>query len=269
MFLSTKSALLTSVICIAAAAASFMPTNSHAQSCDCTKKATAIAAVKKANVTLKQGKVIEIAYASVKEGKMADLQQKYFAKVGPIVAEYGATRLAMFQVTAKTGGEMEKPQLVGIFEWPSFEEMEAFHKDSRMQSLGKIRDGALSFFRQSFFEVKADTSIEFRSDRTYEFFSAWLNPNAGSALKDYFKASKPMKLRHGPPVFVASLSPLKGAPSSHKVLRPHMAGIVEWPSTQTYYDLSTDKEFVEKAEPLLKKAVTRLDMIHAKFMFKY
>ncbi len=46
-----------------------------------------------------------------------------------------------------------------------------------------------------------------------------------------------------------------------------MAGIVEWPSTQTYYDLVEDEEFKE-AIPFLNSAVSRLDMIHAKFVFK-
>jgi len=224
-------------------------------------------ALQETTLTLKKGKVIEIAYASIKEGKMNDLQEKYFPKAGPIVAEYGGKNLAMFKVTAKTGGEMKQPHIIGIFEWPSLEAMELLHKDPRMKPLGKIRDGSMSYFRQGFYTVKKDTPIIFRSDKTYEFFTAWLSPNSEATLKKYFKVSEPMKKRHGPPIFKASLSPLDKVPNKKHILKPHMAGIVEWPSTQTYYDLVADKAFVAKAAPLLDKATARLDMIHAKFVF--
>jgi len=230
--------------------------------------ATTSMELQEATVNLEPGKVYEVSFASVKEGKMEVLQEKYFPKAMPIVAEYGGKNLGMFNVVAKTGGKMRKPQMIGLFEWPSLEAMNSLHDDSRMKPLGKIRDDSFSFFRQAFYKVEKETSIVFRSDKTYEFFTAWMNPNGGPTLNEYFKVSEPMKRRHGPPIFKASLSPIKGVPNNKSVLNPDLAGIVEWPNTQTYYDLAADEEFATKAAPLLTKAVARLDMIHGKFVFK-
>ena len=219
-------------------------------------------------MTLEPGKVYEVTFASIKKGKMAAFNEGYLPKAMPIVAEYGGKNIGMFKVVAKTGGEMRRPQMIALFEWPSLEVMESLHNDPRMKPLGKIRDSSISFFRQAFYKVEKETTIVFRSDKTYEFFSAWLNPNSGPTLGKYFKASEPMKKRHGPPVFKVKLSPLKEVPNKHYILKPHMAGIVEWPNTQTYYDLKDDYEFATKAAPLLDKAVARLDMIHAKYIFQ-
>lgn len=224
--------------------------------------------LQEAVVTLEPGKVYEVAFASVKKGKMAVLKEEYFPKAMPIIAEYGGKKLGMFKVVAKTGGEMRMPKMVALFEWSSLEAMNNLHKDPRMKPLGKIRDSSFSFFRQAFYKVEKETTIVFRSDKTYEFFAAWMNPNSGPTLSKYFKVSEPMKKRHGPPVFKANFSPLKDVPNKKSILKPHMAGIVEWPNTQTYYDLKNDHEFATQAAPLLDKAVARLDMIHAKFIFQ-
>jgi len=222
----------------------------------------------KTTVTLEPGKVYEVTFASIKKEKMADFKERYLPKTMPIVAEYGGKKIGMFKVVAKTGGEMQRPQMIALFEWPSLEVLDDMHNDPRMKPLGKIRDSSISFFRQSFYEIKKETTIVFRSDKTYEFFTAWLNPDSGETLGQYFKASEPMKKRHGPPIFKANLSPLAEVPNKNYILKPHMAGIVEWPNTQTYYELKDDYEFATKAAPLLEKAVARLDMIHAKFVFQ-
>lgn len=224
--------------------------------------------LKAAEVQLEPGKVYEVTFFSIKEGKMTIMNEDYFPKAMPILTEYGAKNLGMFKVVAKKGGEMQRPQMIALFEWPSLTAMHNLHNDPRMRSLGKIRDSSISFFRQAFHKVEKETTIVFRSDKTYEFFAAWLNPNSGPTLGKYFKASEPMKKRHGPPVFKVMLSPLKEAPDKNHILKPGMAGIVEWPSTQTYYELKDDYEFATKAAPLLNQAVARLDMIHAKFIFQ-
>ncbi len=85
-------------------------------------------------------------------------------------------------------------------------------KDRRMKKLFPIRDRAISFFRQTFYKVKDDTHITFRSDKTYEFFAAWLNPNSEVDLKIYFEKSAGPKKRYGPPIFKENFVPIKNAP---------------------------------------------------------
>ncbi|OUR95768.1 hypothetical protein A9Q84_14800 [Halobacteriovorax marinus] len=223
--------------------------------------------LKKAIINLKKGKVYELTYASLKKGGMKVLKNKYFPKAMPIVGEYGGKMLGMFKVVANTGGKMKTPQVIALFEWESIKQMKNLHNDSRMGPLGKIRDGQIIFFRQSYYSVKQDKEITFRSDKTYEFFNAWLRPNEQDSLDKYFVVSLDAKKRHGPPIFRASLSPFKTSLQGKHILKPHMAGIVEWPDTQTYYDLIKDEEFATKAQPLLDRAVYRLDMLHTKFVF--
>ena len=124
----------------------------------------------------------------------------------------------------------------------------------------------MTFIKLAYFTVEEDVTVKFREDKTYEFFNAWLTPEAETALPEYFKQSDAPKKKYGPPVFVASLKPITNLPSEDYLIQPHMAGIVEWSSTNAFYGLMADPEF-QKALPLLEKSVTRLDGLHAKFNF--
>ncbi|MCZ6898722.1 MAG: hypothetical protein O7F74_00650 [Bacteroidetes bacterium] len=221
--------------------------------------------VKEASITFRSGKVIEIAYISVEGGKEAQLGNEYFPKILPIGAKYGAKMLGSFQVTAVTGGEIQ-PQMIAIFEWPNLAARYKFLADKDAKKLFPIRDDAITFFKQAYFSVDEDVAVTFREDKTYEFFNAWLTPEAKTALPEYFKRSEEVKKKYGPPAFLASLKPLKNAPKEDYVLQPHRAAIVEWNNTNTYFGLIADPEF-KKAVPLLEKSLTRLDMLHAKFNF--
>ncbi len=222
-------------------------------------------AVREASVTFKSGTVIEIAFASVEGGKEAQLGMEYFPKILPIAAKYGASLLATFRVTAVTGGDIQ-PQIVAIFEWPDLEARERLLADPQAIELFPIRDDALTFIALGYYTVEQDATVTFTEDKTYEFFNVWLTPAAGEALPEYFKQSDAPKQKYGPPKFLLDLKPVESAIREDFVLRPNMAGIVEWTSTGAYFGLVADPEF-KKAVPLLEKSVTRLDMVHAKFDF--
>ncbi len=221
--------------------------------------------VKEANIIFKSGKVIEIAFLSLEGGKEAQMGTEYFPKILPIGAKYGGKMLGSFQVTAVTGGEIQ-PQTVAIFEWPDLAARDQFLEDKEAKQLFPIRDDALTFFKQAYYTVPEDVTVTFREDKTYEFFNAWLTPEAETALPEYFKQSEAPKQKYGPPKFLANLKPLTNAPKEDYVLQPHMCGIVEWNSTNAYYGLIADPDF-KKAVPLMKKSLTRIDMLHTKFNF--
>jgi len=221
--------------------------------------------VKTVDIIFKSGKIIEIAYATVRGGKEMELQTEYFAKILPIAAKYGAKMLGSLQVTAITGGEIH-PQMIALFEWPNLEAKQKLFEDEAAKKLFPIRDAALTSLKMSYYTVPEDITVTFREDKTYEFFNAWLTPEAKTALPEYFKQSDASKQNYGPPVFLADLKPFENSPKEDYVLRPHMTGIVEWSSTAAFYGLSADPEF-QKATPLLEKSLTRIDMIHAKFNF--
>lgn len=218
-----------------------------------------------AQITFKTGKIIEIAFASLEGGKEAQLSQNYFPKIMPLAAKYGGKMLGSFSVNAIIQGEIQ-PQMISLFEWPSLEARDRLLDNKEAQKLFPIRDDALTFFKQAFYTTEKDVSISFREDRIYEFFNAWLTPDAKEFLPKYFEESDLVKTKYGPPKFVATLQPYTHSPKEDSVLNPHMFGIVEWKSTMTYYGLAADPEF-KKVLPLLDKALTRIDMLHARFNF--
>jgi len=214
------------------------------------------------DITLKSGKVIEIAFATIEGGKEAELSENYFPKILPLAAKYGGKMLGSFQVLAITGGEIQ-PQMVAIFEWPSVDAQKQLLADKKAQKLFSIRDAALTSIQLAYYEVEEDVTVSFQKDKTYEFFNAWLTPESKTALPEYFKQSEAPKLKYGPPKFVASLKPLINVPNESFILQPQMAGIVEWNNVATYYGLVADPDF-KKASPLLEKSVRRLDMIQTR-----
>ncbi|WP_025664202.1 hypothetical protein [Aquimarina megaterium] len=221
--------------------------------------------IKEANILLKAGKVIEIAYATVEGGKEAHLNKEYFSKILPIAAKYEGKMLGSLQVTAVVGGEVV-PQMVAIFEWPNIEARDKLLADRKAQKLFPVRDAILTSIKLAYYTVDKDVMITFREDKTYEFFNAWLTPEAEKLLPEYFKKSDDVKKKYGSPAFLANLKPLKGLSTADYLLQPHMAGIVEWNNTNAYYGLIADPEF-KKVAPLLVKSLTRIDGIHAKFNF--
>ena len=220
---------------------------------------------KTADITFRSGKIIEVAFAAVEGGKEAQLGRDYFPKIMPLAAKYGGKMLGSFKVTAIVRGEIQ-PQMIAIFEWSSLEARDMLLADKEAQKLFPIRDDAMTFFKQAFYTTDKDVTVTFRQDKTYEFFNAWLSPEADELLPRYFAQSAEVKTKYGPPKFVASLTPLADAPKADYILTPHMFGIVEWNNTQTYYGLAADPEF-KKAVPLLNQSLTRMDMMHATFNF--
>jgi len=218
--------------------------------------------IREMDITFTSGKIIEIAYFSLKEGKEAQIQKHYFPKIMPLMAKYGGKILGNFEVSTVTGGEIS-PQMIGIFEWPSLDAQKQLLNDNEAKKLFPIRDDALSFIKLAYFTVDKDATVTFKTNKTYEFFNAWLTPAAKTSLPEYFKRSAEPKKRFGSPKFLVSLKPFEKAPNRNHVLKPQMSGIVEWSNTNDYYGLIADPVF-KQAEPYLKESTSRLDMLHTK-----
>ena len=171
--------------------------------------------------------------------------------------------VASFEVVAITGGEVN-PQMIAIFEWQKTSDREKLLKDKEALKLFPVRDDAITSLKLAYYTVDEDVTISFRSDKTYEFFNAWLTPKSETSLPKYFELSSKPKEKYGPPKFLVNLKPyveyLKGEPY---MLDPHMAGIVEWNNVAAFYGLQADPEF-KKTTYLLDESVSRLDMIQAK-----
>lgn len=225
--------------------------------------------VKEGSIVLKAGMVIEIIYATIKGGGDENIQMEYFTKMKPIQAKYGSKLLGTFEVSAVTGGEV-KPQIIYVFEWPSLASRDKLYADKEAQKLFPLRNVFLTSVQLAHYTVKEDTKLTFKNDKVYEFFNAWLTLDSKTALPIYFKESDASKKRYGSPKFLATLQPVTDASYLNlkgPYLHPHMAGIVEWNKTSDFYGLSADSEW-KKAAVNLEKSVSRLDMIHVKYIFQ-
>ena len=218
-------------------------------------------------INFKVGKVYEITSFTIKEGKQQQLNEEYFPKVMPLVAEYGGASLAMFRVTNKITGEIDG-QMLGIFEWPSLAVKNRFHNDPRYIKISPLRDEALSYFKPGFYEVGQDVAVTFKDNKTYEFFGAWFAPESDEVLSQYFSVSEPIKRSYGRPYpeFMVKLAPAMG--QSVGAYAPHMTGIVEWDQGDDYFILTSNEQFKTEAAPLLAQAVAKMDMVQTKVVIR-
>ena len=241
------------------------------KSTDCSKSCTMgvnVKNVRTAEIQFTKGKIYDIAFFSVKEGRSSQLNEQYFPQALEIGKEYGARKVAAFMVTEKTAGDLN-PQMIGIFEWPDMATKERFNKDKRYLKIKHLRDESISFLKVGMFEVPENTSVTFREDKDYEFFGAWLNPGMEDKLAKYFEVSDPIKQNYGrpAPVFKANFSTVKDGPEGNSIYSPHMAGIVEWDKSEDSKVLFANEDFKTKAAPLMQEAVAKIDMLHGKFIF--
>ncbi|MFQ5640421.1 MAG: DUF1330 domain-containing protein [bacterium] len=211
------------------------------------------------DVSFKAGKLIEVAFLSVKPGKENQLNADYFAKVMPIAAEYGMRPLATFGVTDVAEGNTHV-QMIGFFEWPSIEVRNKFSRDKRFLAIKPIRDNALSYLQYGFFKVEEDVSTTFSADHYYEIYAMWMNPKYGNQISDYFGKVGPVAGQHYGAKFPLSLKPYGGKDGDY---HPHAMGIAEWPSkakNEAFFNSPVFKD----ARHLRDAAVDRLDALHAR-----
>jgi len=204
----------------------------------------------------RQGKLIEVAYLSVKEGKQKQLNEEYFANIMPIAGEYGMKPLMTIAVKHAWSDEI-KPQMVGFFEWPSVEKREAFDKDKRFKKLKKIRDDALSYLKIGYFEVAKDAKVNLDSKLFYEVYAMTLNEKNGHLMSTYFEKAGPIVTNDYGVDFALNLSPVQMKGKNFFV--PQMFGLAIWKSeadNQKFFGSSQYNEIKHYKE----RALQRIDV---------
>ena len=147
--------------------------------------------VKNADITFRAGKLIEVALLAVKPEGQKAFMEEYFPKVMPVATPYGARPIASFAVINKVLGN--KPnQMVVFFEWESVAQKRAFEANPEYLKLRNIRDNALSFLSQGYFQVEKDVSVNVSTDKVYDFAGIFINPEKAHLLDEYFEAVMPV-----------------------------------------------------------------------------
>lgn len=175
-------------------------------------------------LTFDDAKMVEVAFFTVKPGEERALNDKYFAKVLPIAAEYGMRPLATFDVDRQEHGAPSAAHWA-FFEWPSLQAKEQFEADKRFQRLVPQRDRRLETLELVYTKVAEDTSITLRPDRMYEFFAVWVNPRRAAHMQAYFAAAGPFVAERG----VRFVGSFEVVGSSDPEFRPSTVGFIEWP----------------------------------------
>ena len=182
--------------------------------------------IKTANIIFKKGKLIEVALLTVKPDGRKAFMEEYFPKVMPVAAPYGAQPIASFAVTNTVMGE--KPnKMVVFFEWESLAQKRAFEKNPEYLKLRNIRDNALSFLSQGYFEVETTVTTTISTDKTYDFAGLFINPEHANQLHEYFQAVVPTASK---PEFgytpIVNLNPYKDAFDQN--YHPSVIAFAEW-----------------------------------------
>lgn len=129
--------------------------------------------MKTADIKFDSSQVIELSFATIKEGMEQQLFQDYFPKVGPIVADLGGKSLGSFTVDA-AASKIGTPKMGAFFQWPDIEGYKKLHDDARFLKVKPIRDETLAFFSNGhFFNVEADKTIGFAEGQDYALVAEW------------------------------------------------------------------------------------------------
>ena len=195
-------------------------------------------------VIFKKGKLIEVAFLSVKEGMGKQLKEDYFPKVMPIVTEYGGKPLMKIGVKNNYSKNIQA-QMVVFFEWPSAAKKEAFEKDPRFIKVKKIRDEALSFLQLSFFEITKDMPVQLDGSKFYEVYGMSMNKEKGHLMQKYFEKAAPLCTNEYGVDFALSMSPVTVNIKGHHNYVPQTFGITIWPNEAANTKYFGSKEYAE------------------------
>jgi len=215
-------------------------------------------------VIFKKGKLLEIAFLSVKEGMAKQLKEDYFPKVMPIVTEYGGKPLMKIGVKNNYSKDI-KAQIVVFFEWPSAEKKEAFDKDPRFLKVKKIRDAALSSLKLSYFKVEKDSPVKLDENKFYEVYGMSINNEKEHLMQTYFEKAGPIVMHDYHVEFALSLSPVHVAGGDHYV--PQTLGLAIWPSAESNATFFGSKEYA-KIKHYKEEALERIDVWQGAVMLK-
>ncbi len=118
-------------------------------------------------VIFKAGKVIELAFATIIEGKESQFYELYFPKALPIVSKLGGEALRSYEITESVS-TLDNPKMGGFFQWESIDAFNQLHNEAAFLEIKHLRDEALTSFSNAlFYTVADDTELMFEEGEPY------------------------------------------------------------------------------------------------------
>lgn len=119
------------------------------------------------SITFKAGKLIELAFATLIEGKETQFYEQYLPKVQPIAYELGGQALSTYEVT-ESCSKLDDLKMGGFFQWESIEAFTKLHNKAEFLAIKPLRDDALKFFINGlFYTVAQDTTVMLEDGESY------------------------------------------------------------------------------------------------------
>ncbi len=119
------------------------------------------------SITFKAGKLIELAFATLIDGKETQFYEQYFPRVQPIASELGGQALRTYEVT-ESCSQLDDPKMGGFFQWESIEAFIKLHNEADFLAIKPLRDDALKFFINGlFYKVSQNTTVMLEEDESY------------------------------------------------------------------------------------------------------
>lgn len=213
------------------------------------------------SVTFQGGTVVEVALFSITSGMESVVNDDYFPKVMPVAAEYGLKPLITFQVVKVDIGEAPA-QMVGFFQWPSIEAKKEFDQDPRYLKLRNIRNKAMNFLYLGYLDVQKTQTVEFTTERIYDFFALWIDKSNAPKLDEYFQAVAPIAAQE----YTFQLPHLEGnVIKEYGNYTPDAIGLGSWESLEAKDRFFRDERVSEKV-PLREAATPYKDVLMLKPM---
>lgn len=209
-------------------------------------------AQKTQNITFTKGKLVEVALLSIRDGKDNQFYQDYFSKVMPVAMPYGARPIASFATTRSVLGN-SPAQVVVFFEWGSIEEKRAFEKNPEYLKLRNIRDNALNYLVQGYFQVEESKTVEISDNKVYDFAALWVDPANANKLEQYFGAVMPEASKRS--IGYTPIATLNSIGTRDQNWHPSVIAFAEWKGgSQALDKLEKTKAFKDNVH--LREAAT-------------
>lgn len=139
---------------------------------------------KSQTIQLKKGELFLAVVGFQMAGKEA-LLQEYFGIVFPPAQKNGFAPLGQLPIDKVVAGKFMPNEFVGLFKWPSMENIQAFMGEVSPEKLAELRVKIWSELKQHMVMVPEDMSMTFSENKVYEVKMIWtdqmVNSNAISS----------------------------------------------------------------------------------------
>lgn len=217
-----------------------------------------------ADVTVPEGRVLEIVYLDLKHGQHDAFFDEYFSPINEIIEDHGGRWLGKFEVIETHEGDL-MPDYVLVLDYASVEDFKASNADPKASDLLATRGNYVRDVKISLFNLDAPVNFSSEPGMMFEFFGADMaSPDAPAQLGEFFGAVMPVAADYGRQD-VAGFQPPHNAGGN---LTRMVNGIASWKSAAAFNQFVTTEAFLNGIRDYRDPALKDLYMVNAVLVAK-